>query len=61
MIQMNLFTKRKLTHRHRKQTMVTRGKKGERNWAIGFNRYILLHMKQMNNKDLLFSTGNNIQ
>ena len=30
MIQMNLFTKQKQTHRRRKQTMVT---KGERRWG----------------------------
>ena len=28
MIQMNLFTKEKQTHRHRKQTTVTKGKRG---------------------------------
>ena len=27
---MNLFTKQKQTHRHREQTMVTKGESGER-------------------------------
>ena len=30
-IQMNFFTKQKWTHRHRKQTMVTKGEKVGRN------------------------------
>ena len=28
MIQMNLFTKQKETHRHRKKSMVTKGERG---------------------------------
>ena len=31
MIQMNLFTKQKWTHRHRKQTWLSKGKDGGRN------------------------------
>ena len=28
---------------------------------FGINRYILLYIKEINNKDLLYSTGNYIQ
>jgi len=31
------------------------------NWDLGINRYILLYIKQINNKDLLYSTGDRIQ
>ena len=64
MIQMNLFTKQKQTHRHRKQTYgYQRGKGGEGgiNQRFGINRYTLLHIKQINNKDLLYSIGDYIQ
>ena len=29
--------------------------------GLGINRYTLLYTKQINNKDLLYSTGNHIQ
>ena len=60
MIQMNLFTKHKQTHRHRKQTYgYQRGKEvGGINLEFGINRHTLLYIKQINNKDLLYSTGN---
>ena len=51
-IQMNLFTKQKQTHRHRKQTY------GQ---EYGINRYTLLYRRQINNEDLLYSTRNYIQ
>ena len=55
---MNLFTKQKQTHRHRKQTYVyQRGKRGI-NQEFGVNIYILPYIKQIKNKDLLYSTGN---
>ena len=31
------------------------------NWEIGIDIYILLYIKEVNNKGLLYSTGNNIQ
>ena len=31
------------------------------NWEFGINRYILLSIKEMNNKGLLYSTGKYIQ
>ena len=43
---MNLFTKQKYTHGHRKQTWwLSKGKGGEGiNWGFGINRYILLYI-----------------
>ena len=40
--------------------MVTKGEGGV-NKEFGINRYTLLYVKQMNNKDLLYSTGHYIQ
>ena len=44
---MNLFTKQKQIHRHRKQTMVSiqEGEWGGKNEEFGINRYTLLYMK----------------
>ena len=43
---MNLFTKQKQTHRHRKQTYgYQSGKGGGVNWEFGINRYTLLSIK----------------
>ena len=57
---MNLFAKQKQTHRRRKQTYgYQRGReRGGINWKYGINRCTLLYIKQVNNKDLLYSTGN---
>ena len=41
--------------------MVTRGGGGGINWEIGIDIYTLLHIKQTNNKDLMYSTGNSTQ
>ena len=43
--------------------MVTKGEKvgGGINQEFGINIYTLLYIKQINNKDLLYSTGNYIQ
>ena len=36
MVQMNLFTKQKLSHRHRNKLVVTKGERGGRiNWEMG--------------------------
>ena len=37
------------------------GVEGEINSEFGISRYKLLYIKQINNKDLLYSTGNYIQ
>ena len=45
MIQMNLFTKQKQTHRHRKQTYrYQRGEAGGINYEFRINRYIVLYI-----------------
>ena len=43
--------------------MVTKGVRGGGgiNWEFRINRYTLLYIKQINNKDLLYSTGNYTQ
>ena len=67
---MNLFMKQKQTHRPRKQTGGYQRGKGKKergkggggiNQEFGITRYKLLHIKQINKKFLLYSTGNYIQ
>ena len=58
---MNLFIKQKQTCRHRKQTYSYQSGKGRINQEFEINRYTLLYIKQINNKNLLYSTGNYIQ
>ena len=42
--------------------MIIKGERGEGiNLKFGINMYTLLYVKQINNKDLLYSTGNYIQ
>ena len=60
MIQMNLFTKQKETHRLREQTWGCQGE-GEGKGIVrefGMDRYTLLYFKWVTNKDLLYSTEN---
>ena len=57
---MNLFTKQKQTQSCRKQTYgYQRGKVGggDRNWEFGVNRYTLLYVEKINNKDLCIAQG----
>ena len=58
---MNLFTKQKKTDLEN-EPMIT-GEKvwGEIDWEFGIDMYTLLYLKQMTNKDLLYSTGNSAQ
>ena len=60
---MNLSTKQKQTHRHREQTCgCQRGAgRGGKDWEFGMNRGKLLYIGWINNKVLLYSTGNWIQ
>ena len=59
---MNLYTKQKQTHRHRKQTYgYQRGEVEGINQEFGINIYTLLYIKQITNKDLPYSTGNYTQ
>ena len=61
MVQMNLFTKHKQSQMQ-KTNMVTWGKeRGEINWETGTDICTLLYIKQITNKDLLYSTGNSTQ
>ena len=57
---MNLVTKQKQTHRHRKQTYGYQRGKGGRD-KLGAWDELILYKKQITNKDLLSSTGNYIQ
>ena len=63
MTQMNLSMKQKQTHRHSEQTYGCQGG-GEQvgmDWEFGISRCKLLHLEWINNKVLLYSTGNYIQ
>ena len=62
MIQINLFTKQKQTHRLRKWTYgYQKGRVGGIDWEVGIDTYTLLYFKKITNKDLLYSTGNSAQ
>ena len=61
---MNLSTKQRQTHRHREHICGYQGgggSGGEINWEFGISRCKLLHIEWINNKVLLYSTGNYIQ
>ena len=60
MAQMNLYMKQQQTYRHRQQIYGYQREKhvGE---AFVISRYRLLYIKQINNKVLLYSTGDYIQ
>ena len=44
-----------------RKNMVTRGNGGKISWKIRIDIYTLLYIKQITNKDLLYSTGNSTQ
>ena len=60
---MSLFMKQKQTHRHREQTCSWQGGggKGGMEWQFGISRCKLIHIGWINNKVVLYSTGNRIQ
>ena len=61
---MNLYMKQKQAHRHSKQSYGYGYQSGNRGWInqeFWINRYTLLYIKQVNSKELLYSTGNYIQ
>ena len=58
MIQMNLFTKQKETHRLRKQTYGCQGEGVVKDF--GKVMYTLLYLKWIPSKDLVYSTGNSL-
>ena len=65
MTQMNISVKQKQTHRHREQTCCQVGERGRggMGWEFGISRCKLsiLYIEWINNKVLLYSTGNFIQ
>ena len=62
MVQMNLFTKQKQSQMQKTNLWLPWGKAGagEINWDIGIDKYTL-YIKQIINKDLLYSTRNSTQ
>ena len=63
MTQMNLSKKQKQTHRHREQTCGCQGEGGGggMDWEFGVSGCKQVYIGWINNKVLLFSTGNSIQ
>ena len=62
MTQVNLSMKQEQTHRHREQTCSCQGRgRGGMDWEFGVSKCKLLHIERINNKVLLYSTGNYIQ
>ena len=59
---MNLFTKQKQIHNLENELMVTRGEwlGGGIDWKFGIDMYTLLYLKQITNKDILYSKGNSV-
>ena len=59
---MNISMKQKQTHRHREQTCGCQGNQGGgMDWEFGVSRCKLLHIEWIENKVLLYNTGNYIQ
>ena len=58
---MNLCTKQKETHRYREQVCGCQGGRSGMNWEFGISRCKLLHLELINNKGLLYVTGNYTQ
>ena len=60
---MNLSTRQIQIHRHREQTCGCQRGRGlvGMNWEFGINRYKLSRIEWINNKILLYSTGNFLQ
>ena len=63
MTQTNLSMKQKQNHGHREQTggCQGRGVGGGMDWEFGIRRCKLLYIEWINNRALLYSTGNYIQ
>ena len=58
---MNLFRKHKQTHRLREKTYGCQVGGLRRNWEFGMDVYTPLHLSNITNKDLLYSTGKSAQ
>ena len=65
MVQMNLFTKQKQSHRCRKPTYGCQGRSKQRketiHWDIGIDIYALLYINCITYENLLYTTGNSSQ
>ena len=64
MTQMNLSMKQEQTHKHKEQTCDCQGRRAVRegmDWEFGVSKCKLLHTERINNKILLYGTGNYIQ
>ena len=63
MIQINLLTKQKQASKQQQQLRFTKGKnwRGWINQKFRINTYTLLYIKQINNKDVLYNTGDSTQ
>ena len=59
MTHMNLFMKQKQTHRPQRTDLWL--PRGREDWEFGISRYKLLHIGWINNRVLLYNTGNYIQ
>ena len=57
---MNILITQKQTHRRREQTCGCQGGKGGggKDWEFGISRCKLVYIRWINNKVLLYSTGN---
>ena len=58
---MNISTKQKQTRRHREQTCGCQGGGGGMHWEFGVSKCKLVYTTWINNKILLYSTGNYTQ
>ena len=61
MTQINLSMKQKQTHRFRDQTYDGQGREERKDWEFGISTCKLSYIEQINNKVLLYNTGNYIQ
>ena len=64
MTQMNISVKERQMHRHREEQTCgcqRGGGEGGRDWKLGISRCQLIYLRWINNKILLYSTGNYIQ
>ena len=53
--------KQKQTHKHREQACGCQRDWGRMKWEVGVSRWKQFHIKWINNKVILYSTGNCIQ
>ena len=59
---MNLFTKQKDSQTQKTNLRLPKEKWGEGiNYEFGISKYKLLYIEQVNNKDILYNTGNYTQ